>query len=79
MTLNTAYSFIIKYNIFLRNMAQGKVNIPSTITDVNYRYKMPKMILKIEGNGNGIKTNITNLGDVANALDVDPECKSPAN
>lgn len=48
------------------------VNIPSTIQDHNYRYKMPRMILKIEGKGNGIKTNITNLVDVAIALDVDP-------
>lgn len=56
-------------------MADNKVvNIPSTIQDSNYRYKMPKMILKIEGKGNGIKTNITNLVDVATALDVDPEC-----
>lgn len=74
MTLNTRYSLITKYNNIFENMAQGKVNIPSTIADVNYRYKMPKMILKIEGNGNGIKTNITNLGDVAQALRVDPEC-----
>jgi translation initiation factor 5 len=50
------------------------INIPSKVQDVNYRYKMPKMILKIEGKGNGIKTNITNLVDVAEALRLDPEC-----
>jgi translation initiation factor 5 len=50
------------------------INIPSYITDPNYRYRMPKMILKIEGKGNGIKTNITNLVDVAQSLRTDSEC-----
>ncbi|KAJ0986513.1 hypothetical protein J5N97_004869 [Dioscorea zingiberensis] len=31
-------------------------------------YKMPKMITKIEGRGNGIKTNIVNMVDIAKAL-----------
>ena len=35
-----------------------------------HRYKMPKMILKIEGKGNGIKTNIVNLVEVAKSLRV---------
>ena len=35
-----------------------------------FRYKMPKMILKIEGKGNGIKTNIVNLVEVAKSLRV---------
>lgn len=33
-----------------------------------YRYKMPKMITKIEGRGNGIKTNVVNMVDIAKAL-----------
>ncbi len=33
---------------------------------------MPKMLLKVEGRGNGIMTNITNLEDVAKALRVPP-------
>lgn len=33
---------------------------------------MPKMILKQESRLNGVKTNITNLNDVANALRVPP-------
>ena len=41
------------------------LNIPSTVNDPNYRYMMPKMTLKTESKGNGIKTNIVNLAEVA--------------
>lgn len=53
------------------------VNIPSTNTDPSYRYKMPKLQSKIEGRGNGIKTNIVNLKDIADAIHRRPEhvCK----
>lgn len=40
----------------------------SNSDDTFYRYKMPKMITKIEGRGNGIKTNIVNMVDIAKAL-----------
>ncbi|CAH2067765.1 unnamed protein product [Thlaspi arvense] len=36
--------------------------------DAFYRYKMPKMLTKTEGKGNGIKTNIVNNVDIAKAL-----------
>ncbi|XP_057974988.1 eukaryotic translation initiation factor 5-like [Malania oleifera] len=36
--------------------------------DAFYRYKMPKMITKIEGRGNGIKTNVVNNVEIAKAL-----------
>ena len=49
------------------------LNIPSTIVDPKYRYRMPKMQLKIESKGNGIKTNIVNLGDVATYLRTNAE------
>ncbi len=35
---------------------------------------MPKMLLKVEGKGNGIKTNIVNLADIAKALQVPTDC-----
>lgn len=45
------------------------VNIPSWVQDTYYRYKMPKLQIKIEGRGNGIKTLLVNLSDIASSLD----------
>jgi translation initiation factor 5 len=41
--------------------------------DDNYRYKMPTMIIKVEGKGNGIKTIITNLDAISLALNRNPD------
>ncbi len=49
------------------------LNIPSTVQDPKYRYRMAKMQLKIQSKGNGIKTNIVNLSDVAKDLRTDPQ------
>lgn len=49
------------------------LNIPTTVNDPKYRYRMPKMILKIESKGNGIKTNIVNLGEIAVHLRTNAE------
>ena len=54
-------------------MSKTKINIPSYINEASYRYTMPRMDLKQESKGNGIKTNIWNLEDVARALRVPPE------
>jgi len=48
------------------------LNINRSVTDIYYRYKMPKVIVKVEGKGNGIKTRIVNMSDIAKALDRPP-------
>jgi len=44
------------------------VNIPRSIEDQYYRYKMPALEAKVESRGNGIKTVIVNISDIAKAL-----------
>ncbi|XP_053993698.1 eukaryotic translation initiation factor 5-like [Hylaeus volcanicus] len=41
--------------------------------DPNYRYKMPRLVAKVEGRGNGIRTNIVNMADIARALKRPPD------
>jgi len=44
------------------------VNIPRSVVDQYYRYKMPEVEAKVESRGNGIKTVIVNLADISKAL-----------
>jgi len=49
------------------------LNVNTSVTDVFYRYKMPRLQAKVEGKGNGIKTVIVNMKEVAIAL-----CRPPS-
>ncbi|KXN86060.1 putative eukaryotic translation initiation factor 5 [Leucoagaricus sp. SymC.cos] len=54
-------------------MASGPtVNIRRDVDDKFYRYRMPLLTTKIEGKGNGIKTVVPNMSDVARALSRPP-------
>jgi len=46
------------------------INIAGSIPveDPSYRYKMPRIIAKVEGRGNGIKTVLVNIVEIAAAL-----------
>uniref|UniRef100_A0A1I7XFG9 Eukaryotic translation initiation factor 5 n=1 Tax=Heterorhabditis bacteriophora TaxID=37862 RepID=A0A1I7XFG9_HETBA len=51
------------------------LNVNRAVTDPFYRYKMPKLLAKVEGKGNGIKTVVANMSDIAKALERPPMCK----
>jgi len=36
--------------------------------DPTFRYKMPRLVAKIEGRGNGIKTVVVNMAEIATSL-----------
>lgn len=48
------------------------VNIRRDVDDKFYRYRMPLLEIKIEGKGNGIKTVVPNMSDIARALSRPP-------
>jgi len=50
----------------------SNLNINRKVADAFYRYKMPRIIAKVEGKGNGIKTAIVNMSEIAKALSRPP-------
>jgi len=48
------------------------LNINRGVNDPFYRYKMPRLLAKVEGKGNGIKTVIANMSEIAKALSRPP-------
>ena len=51
------------------------LNVNRNVSDAFYRYKMPRLMAKVEGKGNGIKTVIVNMTEIAKALGRPPTCK----
>lgn len=53
------------------------ININNSNDDDYYRYKMPKAIVKLGGNGNGIFTTINNIDEIGFAINTPSEilCK----
>ncbi|WZN66705.1 eukaryotic translation initiation factor eIF5 [Chloropicon roscoffensis] len=51
----------------------GSINIgANNADDAFYRYKMPKLQSRVEGRGNGVKTNVVNMVEIAKALGRPP-------
>uniref|UniRef100_A0AC35U2A1 Eukaryotic translation initiation factor 5 n=1 Tax=Rhabditophanes sp. KR3021 TaxID=114890 RepID=A0AC35U2A1_9BILA len=52
--------------------SRNNINVNRSVIDPYYRYKMPKLQAKVEGKGNGIKTVISNMTEIAKSLERPP-------
>ena len=43
------------------------------VEDPSFRYKMPRLVCRIEGRGNGIRTCIVNLVEISGSLNRPPD------
>jgi len=68
------YSNYNYYNLVYCDEVMACVNVNRSLSDQFYRYKMPKILAKVEGKGNGIKTVIVNMVDIAKSLNRPPMC-----
>jgi translation initiation factor 5 len=48
------------------------LNVNRNVQDQFYRYKMPRLMAKVEGKGNGVKTVLPNMVEIARALGRPP-------
>lgn len=53
-------------------MSDVMIPILKNTKDPHYRYKMPKLTAKVEGSGNGIKTVVSNMSQVAKSIGRPP-------
>ncbi|KRY37516.1 Eukaryotic translation initiation factor 5 [Trichinella spiralis] len=65
------------FSLRFTNTSSGLKHIFTILDELNvddafYRYKMPRLLAKVEGKGNGIKTVIANMPEIAKALHRPP-------
>ena len=64
-----------KHKLFSKILNVQTYNVNREVNDAFYRYKMPAIVAKVEGQGNGIKTVIVNMVDIARALNREAICE----
>lgn len=57
----------------MSRLPEAHMNIGGDKSDASFRYKMPSLQIKPEGRGNGVKTILLNLTEVAKALFLAPD------
>ncbi|CDW58076.1 eukaryotic translation initiation factor 5 [Trichuris trichiura] len=68
----TVFNSALKVTTTKRLKIEQPFNINRNVDDTFYRYKMPRLLAKVEGKGNGIKTVVANMSEIAKALHRPP-------